>query len=87
MIHGSLFLTLLSKPWIALREFDEDLDDEIFKFCNLAKRVQAEELSLEQLPCLSELAVGLQDALCCSEMAGKMGRLLETVEAKVFERS
>ncbi|KAK1241301.1 hypothetical protein MKX08_001275 [Trichoderma sp. CBMAI-0020] len=52
-----------SKPWIALREMDEDLADEICTLCNLARRVQAEELSLEQLPCLSELANGLQETL------------------------
>lgn len=77
----------LSKPWIALREIDEDLADEIFTLCYLAKKVQAEELSLEQLPCLSELANDLQDTLCEWRMAGKMYQLIKVMEAKVFGQS
>ncbi|KAM0463123.1 hypothetical protein ACHAPV_003249 [Trichoderma viride] len=76
-----------SKPWIALREIDEDLAGEVFTLCNLAKRVQAEELSLEQLPCLSELATGLQDTLWESKIAEKMDQLFKVVEAKVFGQS
>ncbi|EHK50465.1 uncharacterized protein TrAtP1_007572 [Trichoderma atroviride] len=76
-----------SKPWIALRQIDEDLADEIFTLCNLAKRVQTEELSLEQLPCLSELVNGLRDTLWEWKMVGKMDRLFKVMEAKVFGRS
>lgn len=76
-----------SKPWIALREIDEDLADEIFTLCHLAKRVQTEELSLEQLPCLAELANGLQETLWGWNMARRMDELFKVMEAEVFGRS